>query len=266
MEQKTFRWKQFDISFFDVGTGVPVVLVHAFPLNARMWAPQLKELQKELRIIAMDLPGFGNSDPIPDVLTMELGADIVNAVLEHLRIETATIGGLSMGGYVTMAFARKYPGKMERIILANTRATADTDEGRQKREEVAQQVLKEGTTGFVEHMLTLLVGKSTRTKNPETVDFVRQIMLEATPKAIAAAQRGMARRPDSFDVLGNLEVPALIIAGEEDTVTPKSDAEAMLSAMKQATLFTIKKAGHLTNIEAPAQFNLALSSFLTEND
>ncbi len=265
MGRKIFQWNDYNISYYDEGSGDAVILIHAFPLNARMWEPQIKELRDQFRIITVDLPGFGDSRPTPDLLTMELGADLINALLEHLNMEVATIGGLSMGGYVTMAFARKYPRKLGKMILADTRASADTDEARVKREEVAQQVLQEGTIPFVENMLNVILGATTLKKKPEVVNLVKEIMLEANPKAIAAAQRGMALRSDSFDVLEELRIPTLIIVGEEDTVTPKSDAESMQNALKNAALFTIGKAGHLSNLEAPSQFNLALESFLTSD-
>ncbi len=265
MTRKILHWNDYKINYHDVGNGDPVVLIHAFPFNSRMWEPQIKELSEQFRIITMDLPGFGQSTPTPDILTMESCATIIKALLDHLTIESVTIGGLSMGGYVTMAFARRYPNMIKKMILADTRASADTEEGQQSREEAAQQVLREGTRAFVENLLLKLLGKTTRSKNPELVSHVQSIMMEATPRAIAAALRGMARRPESFDVLETLSIPALVIVGEEDTITPKSDAESMTRHLKDSMLITIGKAGHLSNLEAPSRFNIALKSFLTSD-
>ncbi len=260
--RNTFKWNNLEISYIDEGRGETIVLIHAFPLNARMWEHQIVALRDDFRVIALDLPGFGMSHPAPTILSMELAADVVNALAEHLQIERLIIGGLSMGGYVTMAFARKYPEMIERMILANTRATADTEEARQKREAITTKVLNEGTEFFISELLDHLLGETTKKTHPDIVAKVKTLMTEATPSAIAAAQRGVARRRDSFDTLQRIDVPALVIASDEDIITPKSEAEAMTKSLKSATLFTIGKCGHLSNIEAPKQFNIALKSFI----
>ncbi|MFQ5753925.1 MAG: alpha/beta hydrolase, partial [bacterium] len=179
------------------GRGYPLVLLHAFPLNRTMWEPQVKALSNLVQIITLDFRGFGESKMKDEATTMDLLADDVYALLKDLSIEKVILGGLSMGGYVAFAFFRKYPEMVKALILASTRAGADTEEGKANRISMAEQVMKKGTKIVAEQMTPRLLGTITQKQNPELVTRIKKIISSASPAAIAQAQRGMALRPDS---------------------------------------------------------------------
>lgn len=245
----------------DVGHGLPVVLLHAFPLNRTMWEPQIAALFGECRCIVPDLRGFGES-PRGGPYSMDRHADDVAALLDVLQVERAVVGGLSMGGYVALAMWRRHRDRVRALMLADTRAGADTAEGRQKRDDLIAVARKEGSSGVAERQITGLVGKSTREKQPELVDRVRSIMDGESEEGIIGALEAMKGRPDSTALLGEIDVPTLVVVGDEDTVTPPKEARAMHEAIRGSRLEIIPGAGHLSNLERPAAFNAALSDFV----
>lgn len=245
----------------DVGRGLPVVLLHAFPLNRSMWEPQIAALFGECRCLVPDLRGFGNS-PSHGPYSMERYADDVVALLDALQVERAVIAGLSMGGYVALAIWRKYPRRVRGMILADTRASADTTEAAAKRGELIDVARREGMDAVADRQLPGLVGKSTREKQPELVDRIRSIMMQQRVDGVVGALEAMRGRPDSTDLLATIDVPTLVVVGEEDTVTPVKDARAMHQAITGSRLEIIPGAGHLSNLERPAAFNAAASDFV----
>ncbi|OUN01157.1 MAG: hypothetical protein BAA04_13200 [Firmicutes bacterium ZCTH02-B6] len=248
----------------DVGQGPPIVFLHAFPLNKAMWRRQLEAAAAAgWRALAVDLRGFGGSEAGSEPFTMDVCADDVAALLDRLDIqEPVVLAGLSMGGYVAFAFARRYPQRLRALVLADTRAEPDTQEGRTGRYEQAQRVEQDGVDVVVEAVLPRLVGETTRVRRPEVVAEVREMMAAARPAGVAAALRGLAERPDSRPTLADIEVPTLIIVGEEDVITPPALAEAMHAGIKDSRLAVIPGAGHLPNMETPEAFNDALLGFL----
>ncbi|MFE1316986.1 alpha/beta fold hydrolase [Kitasatospora phosalacinea] len=247
------------------GTGTPLVLLHAFPLPARMWEVQLERVPgpagDDARVIAPDQRGFGAAplgDPPP---SLDTAADDLADLLDSLGVERAVLAGLSMGGYVAMAFARRHPGRLAGLVLADTKATTDTDAARANRERIAAAVLERGSVDLLleERMAENLLAPGT---DPELTDAVRQMIAEASPAAVAWAQRAMAARPDSLDELAALEVPAAVIVGELDTVTPLSEARMMAEALSDAELTVIPAVGHLSSLEAPETFNAAVRALL----
>ncbi len=253
-----------EVAWEEAGRGTPVVLLHAFPLNRRMWAPQVKELSARWRAIAPDFRGHGESGVAEEDSTMERLAEDVSELLDHLTLERVVLGGLSMGGYVALAFFRRWPERVAALILADTRAGTDTEEGRQGRYETAELAEREGSAAIAERMVSKLLAPMTHERKPEVVTAVREMILEATPAGIARALRGMAARSASFDLLPQIKCPALILVGEHDSLTPPADSEAMAQAIPNSTLVRIPDAGHLSNLEQPEKFNVALSSFLKE--
>lgn len=245
------------------GTGLPVVLLHAFPLSSAMWLAQREGLARACRVITPDLRGFGGSRLGDDEPSLDLMADDVARVLDAEGVERAVIGGLSMGGYVTMAFCRRHPDRVLGVILAATKASPDTDAARGNRERVAREVLADGSDVLVREVLPGLTGPTTRQRRAMVSGRVKGLVQSAPPQAVAWAQRAMAGRPDSFDTLAGLKVPALVLAGEEDELAPPSDARAMAEAVPEGRLEVIPEAGHLIAVEQPEAFNEAVLRFLS---
>jgi 3-oxoadipate enol-lactonase len=252
------------IDYKDQGAGLPVVFIHAFPLNQTMWDDQLHEFRTVYRTITLDLRGFGNSEVPPGPYLMDRMAADVRGLMSALDIEEAVLVGLSMGGYVSLAFYRNYPGAVRGMVLADTRATADTHEARKRRLDSAEKAEREGASAVADDTLPLLLGRSTIEHKPEVVSRVRGMIEANSPAGIAAAQRGMAERPDSTYILAGIDRPTLIIVGSEDSLTPVAEAEALRNGIPHSQLCLIKDAGHLTNLEQPAEFNSALSEFLVQ--
>ncbi len=244
------------------GSGAPVVLVHAFPLSKAMWAAQVQELSKSYRVITVDLPGFGLSlrQTEPSVAAM---AHAVAALLDQLKIsEPVFIGGLSMGGYVVMEFFRQFPKRVKALGFFSTRAGADSEEQKQKRRELAEKVRNEGVKVLADTMIPKLVGESTLKNLPQAGEQIRQMILAGNPLGTADALLAMAGRVDSSDLLKIIQVPVLILAGQEDKVIPATEAEIMQKQISKAEMHIFEKAGHMLNLEQSNHFNALLAQFL----
>ncbi|MHA6762931.1 alpha/beta fold hydrolase [Streptacidiphilus sp. PAMC 29251] len=256
------------ISVREAGSGTPLVLLHAFPLSSRMWQSQLDELPgpdgTEARVLAVDLRGFGGTELGSDEPSLDLLADDVALLLERAGIERAVVGGLSMGGYVAMALARRHPERLAGLLLADTKATPDTDQARANRERIAAAVLARDSVRLLvdEQTPTPLLGPTTVAERPRLVERLRWMIEQASPQAAAWAQRAMAARPGSLDVLAGVTVPALVLVGEEDVITPVADAEAMAAVLPDALLTVVPGVGHLSAMEAPDTFNWAVRGLL----
>ena len=261
VRQERIRVGQGTLRYLDAGSGWPVVLLHGFPLSADMWRAQLENVPEGWRFIAPDLPGFG-PDALAPVQSMDDLADGVLAFLDAMRIEKATIGGLSMGGYVTFAVMRRAPERAVRLILADTRAPADNEQGRAGRTKMLETLRTRGVSAVADEMMPKLVGETTRRKAPEAEGLVRKLIAVNTAEGLAGAVTAMRDRPDSTSLLSSISVPTLVLVGEEDVLTPPADAEAMRSNLSRANLVRIPGAGHLSNLEAREEFSAALSDFL----
>lgn len=248
------------IHFHDTGSGKEVVLLlHAFPLHGGMWSRQLAALSPRYRVIAPDYPGLGKSEPRPAPSTMDALAQDVLGVLGNLGVDRAAVAGLSMGGYVAFELYRQRPGLFRALALCDTRAAADTPEGAQNRETFARNALEKGLSWVADEMVPKLLRPQ---PDPAAVAEVRRLVGEGTPAGVAAAQRGMAQRPDSTPTLGKIACPTLVVCGREDGLTPLAESEAMAAAVKGAKLAAIPGAGHLPAIENGGAFTKALSDFL----
>ena len=253
---------RIELAWQDEGQGVPVVLLHAFPLNKAMWAEQRRALARRYRLITPDFRGHGESAVGEEDSTMERLADDLRSLLDELSLEKVVLGGLSLGGYVSFAFYLKYARRVTALILADTRATPDTDEGQRARYELAAVAEKEGSAAVAERMLPRLLGETTRNTRPVVVDQVRQLILGTPAQGIARALRGLAVRPDSTPLLLRIYCPVLVLVGSEDVLTPPAEAETMARAIPQAELEVIPAAGHLSNLEQPEVFTRLLADFL----
>lgn len=239
-----------------------LVLLHAFPLNARMWESQLALADQGWRVIAPQLRGFDGGDAGPPAASVDDYAGDLVDLLDRLHVDHAVIGGLSMGGYVAFALVRHALRYVRGLILADTRPQADTAEAKQNREKMLALVRDKGPAAVAEEMLPKLLGESTRRDRPDVVERTRALMLASSSEAIGGAIRAILTRPDSTPLLDTIRVPTLIIVGEEDVVTPRVLSEGMHRAIAGSQLVTIPKAGHLPNLERPHAFNLAVAGFL----
>ena len=246
----------------DTGSGQPVLLLHAFPLNSRMWEPQMEALAARARLLAPDLPGFGLSPPPPAAPSLDDYARQVVGVLDALEVDQVVVVGLSMGGYLAFRLVGALGPRLAGLVLADTRATPDTEAGALARHRLAADVEARGVEIAASEFLPKLLGATTQRVRPALVDRVRDIIRENTPAGVAAALRAMAARPDSTPLLAGIRCPVLCVAGEEDMLTPPEVARDMAERIPGGRAMVISEAGHLTNLEAPQAFNEALAGFL----
>src|SRR5688572_16175033 len=260
----TTRIDDIQLAYDDVGMGNAVVLIHGYPFNRSLWNEQVEALSSRYRVVTPDLRGFGETAPDSSEgpATMNRMAQDVAQLMDQLGIERAVIGGLSMGGYVALAFAKQFPSRVKALVLADTRAQADTEEAKQTRHQHAEKALSEGMAGIADAMLPKLLTPDTVSKRPEVVKRVRDMMLKTKPQGAAAALLGMAERDDQTEFISTIKVPALILVGREDAITPVADSEKMQSKIPDSRLVVLDNAGHVSNLEQTDQFNSALSVFL----
>jgi 3-oxoadipate enol-lactonase len=244
------------------GPGEPLILLHAFPLNGRMFEPQMEALSGGRRVIAPDYPGFGRSPRTPAQPDVRYYAEGVRGLLDRLGLERVVLGGVSMGGYVAFGCMRLFPERVSGLILANTRPDADPKETRESRNNMARRVADEGVEVLVELQMPRLLARDTLERNEEVVQKVRDMILESSPGGVVAALGAMRERPDSTPLLGEIEVPTLVIGGEEDGISSPEVMGAMAEKIPGSRHVTLPRAGHLSNLEALDGFNAALTEFL----
>ena len=239
-----------------------LLLLHAFPLNARMWEAQLALASGGWHVVAPHLRGFdgGAGDP-PAVSVDDYAADVID-LLDALHLKQAVVAGLSMGGYVAFALLRLAARYVQGLILADTRSQADTPEGIAGRTRLLQVVQDKGPAGVADEMIPKLLGETTRATRPAVDARVRSLALASSGEAITGAIRALMTRPDSTPLLATIHVPTLIVVGDEDTITPPAASEEMHHAIAGSALVRIPQAGHLSNLEQPELFTAAVAAFL----
>jgi 3-oxoadipate enol-lactonase len=251
------------LAYEDVGNGPPVVLLHGYPFNRSMWREQAEMLGEHYRVITPDLRGHGETNATQEPATMDSMAQDVAALLDELEIKRAIVGGLSMGGYVALAFYRRFGlQRVRALILADTRSQADTQDARRNREEQAEKILKQGMSSIADDFLKKVLTPATLSEQPEITERVRKMIVTTKAQGAAAALRGMAVRQDQTDFLPEIIAPTLIIVGSEDQLTPPVDAELMHQEIRGSRLEIIEGASHLSNLERPIEFNRAVKNFL----
>jgi pimeloyl-ACP methyl ester carboxylesterase len=247
-----------------------LVLLHAFPLNARMWEPQLELAAEGWHILAPQARGVdGAQGGAADVTSLDdYAADLVD-LLDALHIDDVVVVGLSMGGYLAFALLRLAPAYVRGLVLADTRPQADTPEGLEGRKQLLELVRengderKRGPAAIADQMIPKLVGETTHQGHPDIVERVRALILANSSESIAAMIRALMSRPDSTPLLTDLRLPTLVMVGEEDLLTPPLVAKAMHQSIGGSELIVIPAAGHLSNLEQPEAFNAALARFLS---
>jgi pimeloyl-ACP methyl ester carboxylesterase len=251
------------IDYRDEGHGLPVIFIHAFPLSQAMWTGQIPAMTPICRAITMDLRGFGASDVPPGPYWMAMMASDVRGLMHRLGIARAVLVGLSMGGYVAMSFYRNFPDAVCGLVLADTRAAADNQQGRERRLMSAEKAERDGTESVVEDMVQLLLSQEAIDTRPDLVSRVRSIALQNRPEGIASAQRGMATRPDSTEMMARVDCPALVIVGSDDRLSTPEETRGWQERTPNSLLAIIPGAGHLSNIEQPDTFNRAVADFVS---
>ena len=249
------------ISYDEAGAGgVPLVLLHAFPLDRGMWQPQLAALADVTRVVALDLPGFGESSP--GAFTIEGAADVVAEFLAARAIPKAVVCGLSMGGYVALALARRHPNALAALILADTRAGVDDRTAKANRTKSIALVEVKGSAALFEGMLPKVLSEQTHATKPEVVDRLKSIAAKQPAASVIAALAALRDRPDANPGLKAVVVPTLVLVGEYDAVTPPLAAANLSAQIRRSTLVHIPGAGHLSNVENPDAFNAAVCGFI----
>ncbi|HEY2383721.1 MAG TPA: alpha/beta hydrolase [Terriglobia bacterium] len=243
---------------FDQGKGPAVLLIHAFPLNHTMWEPQLASFTSEFRVVAPDVRGFGRSQP-QSPWTMEEAADDINALLDSSGVETCAVAGVSMGGYIALAFWSKYPQRVRRLILANTRARADTETEKTARNEMIAGLQQNGTALLPDRMLPRLLRPNA---SQETVQAVRKMIDAVHPSAAIYAVMAMRDRVDFSSAVHRIQCPTMVVTGSDDVIISAGEARALAGTISGCRFFEVPHSGHLSNLENPEEFNRALLAFL----
>ncbi len=251
-----------EVAYSDDGSGVPLLFVHAFPLNRTMWDPQVQFLASYCRVMTVDLRGHGESHAPAWFYSMDQFADDLRALLDHLSVDQAVLCGLSMGGYALLAFYRKYRERVIGLILADTRAEADSREAQDRRFRMAQVVQQKGAVAIAEEMLPRLLSARSLQERPELAKTVRQMILSTPVSGIMGDLMGMALRPDATPTLSEIQCPTLVLVGEEDSLTTAAEARLMADKIAGARLVIVPGAAHLANLEQPDRFNEAVLQFV----
>jgi pimeloyl-ACP methyl ester carboxylesterase len=249
------------IDYTQAGSGPNLVLVHGFPLSSQMWEKQIAALADRNRVIAPDLRGFGKS-PSLDPFTMESLADDVHTLLDRIEALPCVLAGLSMGGYVALAYCKKYPRDLRGLILIDTRAEGDTAEGKQGRQKMIELVREAGSAAVAEQMLPKMLCEQTCTGVPDVSQALRKIMESCPPLTIEHALLALRDRKDQTENLPSIPVPTLILVGEHDAITPPAMSQKMHELIPQSMLATIPCAGHMSPIENPDEVNRHIREFL----
>ena len=250
-----------DIAYEVLGSGVPIVLLHPFPAHRDLWKPAAQALLTRYRVILPDLRGHGDSGAGEGPATMEKHALDLARVMDAEEMGRAVFVGVSIGGYVLFEFWRRFRGRVAGLALCNSKAQADTPESRAARLQAAAEVLEGGTEPFFESMVPKLLGKTTLSARPDLVEGVLRMMRKMSPEDVAAVQRGMAERPDSVETLKTIDVPVLIVTGEEDILTGVADAELMRQHIPNSEMKVITRAGHYSPWEQPEKVGKLLRQF-----
>jgi pimeloyl-ACP methyl ester carboxylesterase len=258
----TIKSNDAEIYYEVHGDGPPVVLLHPFPANHELWLPAAQPLTMRYRVILPDLRGHGASEAGEGSATMEKHAADLVRVLDDAQVGRAAFAGVSIGGYVLFEFWRRYRGRVASLALIDTKAPSDNDQARANRLQSAADVLEEGVEPFIDSLVPKLLGETTRRTRPDLVEAARKQMLKMSPQDINVVQRGMAERPDSVPTLKTINVPTLVVVGDEDTATPSAEAEVIRQNIPNAQLHTIPRAGHYAVWEQPEDAGKLLRQFL----
>ena len=253
------------VCYDDIGEGnIPVILIHGFPFNKSMWKPQLDFLKSFFRVIAFDIRGFGKTTSGTEEFTIQLFADDLIKLLDALQIAKAVICGLSMGGYIALNAMNRYPERFHAIVLSDTQCTADSPEGKEKRYKTIEHIRTSGLNEFADAFVKNIFCKESFTSKKDEVDTIKQMVLATSPGSVMRTLAALAERSETCSTLDSITIPALVMCGKEDAVTPAVQSEFLQRNIKNAELKIIDQAGHMSNIEQKDEFNNHLKSFLSK--
>ena len=245
-----------------MGDGFPVVLLHPFPVHHEFWAPVAQRLATRYQLVLPDLRALGLSEVGAGPATMEKHVRDLLRLLDAQQITRAVFVGVSIGGYILFEFWRRHRERVAALVLSNTRAEPDTEQGRANRLRSIEDARLRGTAPFLDAQIPNFIGESTRRNRPDIVATARGMMQRLTVDGLAALQQGMAERPDSVPTLREINVSTLVIASEEDTLTPLANAQFMHQGISGSKLAVIPRAGHYAALESPEEFARVLRQFL----
>ena len=266
---KNVKISDISIALEDEGVGIPLLFIHGYPLNRQLWKSQVEGLSEIARVLTPDLRGHGDStsgrfagSDYPPYF-MEMLADDCAQLLDALEINQPIIlCGLSMGGYISFSFYKKYPHRVAGLILAATRSSADSPAARENRIKAVNILKSSGSDAIIDSMLPMLLSPATLGENSAMVDYVKEMMNSVSLEGMIGDLLGMMERPDSTPLLADIHVPTLILMGMDDQIIPMPEAEAMHAKIANSKLILLPQAGHLLNLEQPELFNDAVRSFL----
>lgn len=240
----------------------PIVMIHAFPLSHKAWAPQVEVLSKTCRVIAYDIRGFGKTEAGDLPYTLETYVDDLIRLLDDLKLPQAILCGLSMGGYIALRAHERHPDRVSGLVLCDTKSEADTNEAKIKRAAAIQGIKQKGLATFAEVFLRSVLTEDTLRSKPQVCEALSAMIRANSPAGVCAALVAMAARTDTTASLSKIKVPTLILVGEHDKLTPPAAAEAMAKAIPGSVMHVIPGAAHMSNLENPAVFNEKLLQFL----
>jgi len=255
---------QCRLAFDEAGKGTPILFIHGYPMNRRLWQPQLEDLAEVGHVLALDLRGHGESEQIPGPYSMELFADDCNEFLDVMRIPKVVLCGLSMGGYICMAFYRKYASRVVGMVLTATRAAADSPTARESRDKAIDQAISQGPAPIVEGMINRLLSPYSQSNRPSLITKAHDFIDDISTQTIVADLQGLKTRLDSSSILATISQPVCIIHGEDDQIVPLEEAREMHHTIKHSRLHILPLAGHVPNLEQPGLFNQAVRQFIME--
>lgn len=251
------------LAYSDRGKGLPLILIHGFPLCRKMWRPQAEALAKAgCRVITPDLRGFGESGSTSDMTGMDTYADDIVALMDHLRLDKAVVGGMSMGGYVLLNLLERYPDRIAAPLFIVTKAGGDDDAGKARRTALAEAVRLQGSLPVAETFRSLLFAPATLSDNPGLVDEVFGWMRGTDPAGAAAGLVAMRDRKDSTVLLGSFSQPALVIGADEDQAIPVENSRIIAEGLPDAEFTILHGGGHMVNLEQPEAFNDTILEFM----
>jgi 3-oxoadipate enol-lactonase len=242
--------------------GPPVVLIHGFPFSQEMWAPQIGVLSQQFRVITYDVRGHGKSPPGDGQYTLEFFVDDLIGLLDHLKIDRAIVCGLSMGGYIALRAVERNPERVRALVLCDTRSEADSNEARIKRAGAIKAVKQQGVSAYAEGFVKVVFAPGSFTTKPDAVEKIKKIIQANPVLGICGTLLALAARADTTAALPKIRVPALILVGDQDTLTPPTAAEAMREKIPHSKMYVIPQAAHMSNLENPREFNARLLDFL----
>jgi 3-oxoadipate enol-lactonase len=245
--------------------GAPLVFIHGFPFDHRMWRSQIEFFKQNYRVITYDIRGFGASEPGDGQYSLEIFVDDFLALLDHLKVEKATVVGFSMGGYIALRAIERNPNRFARLVLADTQSGSDSDAAKVKRTDTLKTIKLKGISTFAGQFLKSALFSKTTDTNPALVSSLSEWIQSQSTIGVSGGVLGLMSRTDTTEALSKIKIPTQIMVGENDGITPVQIAKAMQETISGSILKVISLSGHMTPLENPNEFNSSLNEFLQKS-